>query len=135
MNFRARSLLIILVAAVWVGCGTTPARQEVADGEGQTAAGLTQAQAQSAVDEWISSDAGPSRDGSAVVVAVRDKGDMTYATAELRLKNFTDIDGHVSPSEDPGEAIFAHQNNGSWVLSSVVWDFGRRTASPNVTVH
>jgi len=95
---------------------------------------ISQAQAQAAIDVWVKGPKGPSRDGSARVVSVRDGGSPNEVIAGLRVKQFPDEDGHISPTEDPADATFTRQKDGRWMLTKVVWDEGRRTATPNVAV-
>ena len=127
--------LVAVAACVSAACGVqAPTRQGEAPASQSPSPSLTVARAQAAVSEWVDGPTGPSRDGAAMVVAVRETNGTVFAAGDLRVKAFPDVDGHTSPTEDPAEAVFSRQNDGSWVLSSVVWDFGRRTASPDVPV-
>lgn len=142
---RAPFGLVLAVAGLTSACAAPPANQPPATttsapatstpGTPATpASSLTIAQAQATLSEWIRSDKGPSRDGSATVLSVRDTNGQLFALADLKVKAFPDEDGHISPTEDGAEAVFSRQNDGSWVLTSVVWDFGRRTAVPDLEV-
>jgi hypothetical protein len=133
---RLRAISWTVIAASCLACACAPpAAKPTPDAAAATGgAGLAIAQAQAAVDEWINGPAGPSRDGSAVVLGVTAMKGGDYAAADLRVKKFPDEDGHTSPSEDPAAAIFARQSDGAWVLTSVAWDAGRRTAAPDVPV-
>src|SRR5690242_10077021 len=111
--FRCSIVPLVLVA---VSCsGPAPAPPREAAGVQPT---VTIERAQAAVDEWTR-ESGPSRDGSARVVAVHEMGDHTYATADLRVKSFPDEDGHISPTEDPAQAVLSHRNDGTWSLTVV----------------
>jgi hypothetical protein len=133
----------VLVAACCLtsACGQGAAPQPGAEGGPQPpgaalqqATAITTAQAQTAIDEWLQQPNVPN--GSAVVVGVRDVpgGNGNWVVAELRTRNFTDIDGHISPTEDPALAQFARGGSGLWMLTRVTWDGGRVTAAPDVVV-
>lgn len=112
-------LLVTAMACLFAGC---------------TEATLAQAQAQATLDRWVDGDRGPSRDGKVTVAGIQPGPEPKQVIAELRLTSFPDQDGHISPSVDPGQATFSLRSDGKWVLTSVVWDEGRRTAMPDLEV-
>jgi hypothetical protein len=93
---------------------------------------ITVAQAQTAVDEWLKQPNTPN--GTARVVAVKEIPGQDGVVAELRTLKFLDEDGHISPTEDPAQAVFSRSEDGTWRLTKVIWDEGRVTAEPNLLV-
>jgi hypothetical protein len=115
----ARYLLLLAFSLVAAACGpSTPP--------------LTIAQTQAAVDEWLTQPNTPN--GSARVIAVKEIPGQGGVVAELRTLKFLDEDGHISPTEDPAQAVFSQSEDGTWRLTKVIWDEGRVTAEPNLVV-
>src|SRR5262245_42298493 len=107
-------LLIVPLALLAASCNGPASAPPPQDGGFQPTVTIERAQA--AVDEWTR-ESGPSRDGSARVVALHETPDHTFATADLRVKAFPDEDGHTSPTEDPAQAVLSHRNDGTWSLT------------------
>jgi hypothetical protein len=137
---RRYRLLIAFLGLLSAACAGTPDAGNASSKANGGAAGaanasdveISIAQAQAAIDEWLHQPTGAP--GSAVVVAVRELRNQNWITADLRTKEFVDEGGHVSPTEDPAQAIFYRGGSGVWMLTRVVWDGGRMTATPEIDV-